>query len=257
MPPRPHLRPLVKLPLTVDKILGWADAFHKQHGRWPRQSDGLVAGELTQTWTAVDTALRVGLRGLPGGSSLSQLLAKHRGHRHRLLTPRLSVNLILRWADSHHRQTRQWPHRHSGAVLDAPEENWAAIDAALHVDSRGFRGGKSLAGILARRRGVDNQTTRPALTVGQILTWAEAHHTLFGAWPSKDTGPIGNTGETWIGVDTALRRGYEGCWVVRRCRNCSRRMASFRDTNRQGGGHGSERLIPRNYTGQETAITVG
>jgi hypothetical protein len=210
MPRQPRFRPQVKPPLSVEKILAWADAFRAAHGRWPTQGDGLVPGELTQTWAAVDSALRVGLRGLPGGSSLSRLLAQRRGHRHRLLTPRLTVNQVLRWADAHRRRTGDWPHQHSGPVAEAPGENWAAIDHALRRGLRGLRGGTSLAGTLAKRRGRPRQADRPPLTVEQILAWAEAQHTLFGAWPSKDTGPIGTTGETWLGVDTALRAGLRG-----------------------------------------------
>jgi hypothetical protein len=210
MPRQPHFRPQVKPPLSVAKVLAWADQFRARHGRWPTQDDGLVPGELTQTWAAVDTALRVGLRGLPGGSSLSRLPAQRRGHRHRLLTPRLTANQVLHWADAHRRRTGDWPHRHSGPVAEAPAENWAAIDAALHVGSRGLRGGTSLAGLLAKRRGRPRQVDRPPLTAEQILAWAEAQHTLFGAWPSKGTGAIGTTGETWLGVDTALRVGLRG-----------------------------------------------
>src|SRR5262249_20961386 len=154
--------------------------------------------ELTQTWCSIDNALRVGFRGLPGGDSLAQFLVRHRGHRHKRYCPRLTVNQILHWADSHRRRTGKWPQRSSGPVLEVPGETWSAIDAALYTGGRGLRGGMSLADILNRRRGVPNPVAPPPLTVQKILLWAEAHHTLFGAWPSKDTGAIGNTGETWL-----------------------------------------------------------
>ena len=210
MPRRLPIRPLVKPPLTVKQILAWADAFREQHGRFPTKDSGVVPGELTQTWIAVDSALRVGLRGLPGGSSLSQLLAKHRDYRHLLLTPRLSRRKILRWADAHHRRTGEWPTKLSGAVTDAPGETWSAIDAALYAGVRGLQGGRTLADLLFRQRGVLNRKTQPPLTIAQILTWADAQRVLFGAWPSKQTGPIGNTGETWESVNAALRLGLRG-----------------------------------------------
>src|SRR5260221_44815 len=65
----------------------------------------------------------------------------------------------------------------------------------------------ALADLLYRQRGVLNRKAQPPLTIAQILKWAEAQHTLFGAWPSKYTGPIGNTGETWESVNAALRLG--------------------------------------------------
>jgi len=208
--PRLHFRPLVKPPLTVKQILAWADAFREQHGSFPRKDSGLVPGELTQTWIAVDSALRVGLRGLPGGSSLSQLLAKHRDYRHLFLTPRLTRHQILRWADAHRRRTGDWPTKQSGPVLDAAGETWSGIDAALYAGVRGLRGGRTLADLLYRQRGILNRKTQPPLMIAQILTWAEAHHALFGGWPSKGTGPIGNTGEMWDSVNAALRLGLRG-----------------------------------------------
>jgi hypothetical protein len=208
--PRHRFRPLVKPPLTEEKILAWADEFRTRHGFYPKKDSGLVPGELTQMWSAVDTALRKGMRGLPGGSSLSQLLAKHRDYRHLFLTQRLTREQILRWADAHRRRTGDWPTKLSGAVADAPGETWSGIDAALYAGVRGLRGGQTLADLLYRQRGVLNRKTQPPLTIAQILIWAEAQHALFGAWPSKQTGPIGNTGESWEIVNAALRLGLRG-----------------------------------------------
>ncbi len=148
MPIRPRFRPLVKPPLTVDMILAWADEFHRQRGRFPIHDDGIVPGELTQTWCGIDNSLRSGTRGLPGGDTLTKLLVRYRGHRHKRYCPRLAVNQILLWADAHRRRTGEWPTRNSGPVADVPGETWAAIDGALHVGGRGLRGGTSLADIL-------------------------------------------------------------------------------------------------------------
>jgi len=54
------------------------------HGRTRPGSrpKGLVAA-LEETWVAIETALRNGCRGLPGGSSLAKVLAEHRGLRRR------------------------------------------------------------------------------------------------------------------------------------------------------------------------------
>ena len=49
------------------------------------------------------------------------------------------------------------------------------------------------------------------LTIQRILAWADAHHGRTGKWPSQQTGPIdASPGETWIAVDTALRKGNRG-----------------------------------------------
>jgi hypothetical protein len=72
-PPRPHL--------SIDQILGWADAFHASAGRWPKRNDGRRCLPDTN-WSALDQCLRYGLRGLNPGSSLAKLLLARRGRRH-------------------------------------------------------------------------------------------------------------------------------------------------------------------------------
>ena len=69
--------------LTVEQILAWADAHNAAHGRWPNAHSGPIADAPTQNWSKIDMALSKGLRGLSGGTSLSRLLAQHRGHRNR------------------------------------------------------------------------------------------------------------------------------------------------------------------------------
>ena len=64
---------------TAEQILAWADAHHRRTGRWPVTASGPVtAGPLGLNWRALDSALRLGFRGLEGGSSLARLLAEHR-----------------------------------------------------------------------------------------------------------------------------------------------------------------------------------
>jgi hypothetical protein len=66
------------LELNHAQILPWADAHFVAQGKWPSgNSHATVAPSADGNWIAVDSALRVGHRGLPGGSSLFQLLKKH------------------------------------------------------------------------------------------------------------------------------------------------------------------------------------
>ena len=62
---------------TVKQILASADAHHERTGKWPTQASGVVHDAPGETWKNIDKALRAGLRGLPGGSSLSKLLVAH------------------------------------------------------------------------------------------------------------------------------------------------------------------------------------
>jgi hypothetical protein len=196
---------------TVAQVLAWADAFHERTGGWPHCDSGRIWGCPGETWRRVDNALRLGLRGLPSGSSLARLLDEQRGVRNTMALPRLSVKQILVWADVHYKKKGRWPKETSGAVADAPQESWHAIDRALRAGVRGLPGGTSLARVLAQHRGVRNVQSLPRLTVKQILTWADAHHRRTGKWPISNGGAVdGVTGESWSGINSALKIGRRG-----------------------------------------------
>src|SRR3954471_12217455 len=109
MPQRPrrlrHRRP----PLSVDQILAWADEEHRRRGRWPHCKDAEVLADTNEKWVNIDAALRMGFRGLPGGSSLPQLLDQCRGVRNVGDLPELTEEFILAWAQAHHGRTGDWP----------------------------------------------------------------------------------------------------------------------------------------------------
>jgi hypothetical protein len=195
-------------PLTVEQILAWADSNFDRIGKWPGQDSGPVYEATDLTWRAVHLALYKGGRGLPGGSSLVKLLAKHRSARNRLdLTP-LAVDQILVWADEHCKRTSAWPKVKSGAIEGAHGESWNGIEQALRTGRRGLQGCSSLAKLLAHHRGVRNLKDLPPLTIEQILTWGDRHHKRTGQWPSQNSGAVHETsGETWSGINTALNRG--------------------------------------------------
>jgi hypothetical protein len=198
-------------PLTEEQILAWADAHQRRTGSWPTGRSGPIAGTPGETWTAVQMALRNGLRGLPGGSSLPLLLAEHRGARNAWSLPGLTIEQILTWADAFHERTGRWPHPNSGTIPEAPEESWTAINHALKRGSRGLPAGRSLAELLAIERGVRNRVSLPRLSRQRILAWADAHHQRTGKWPTADSGPIPECpGETWLTVREALRKGRRG-----------------------------------------------
>jgi len=64
--------------LTEGQVLAWVDAYHACHGGWPTLRSGPVEEVPDETWMAVDQALRNGLRGFPGGSSLARLIKESR-----------------------------------------------------------------------------------------------------------------------------------------------------------------------------------
>src|SRR6185312_13394772 len=169
--------------LTIPQILAWADAHRRRTGQWPGPHDGGIP-RTRQTWSAIQSALQRGKRGLPGGTSLARVLAEHRGVRNHLAVPTLTEKQILTWADDHHRRTGQYPKHLDGPILCAPGESWLAMEIALVRGHRGLSGGDSLAKLLARSRGVRNKSAIPVLTVKQIKKWAVAFNGRTGKWPT-------------------------------------------------------------------------
>jgi hypothetical protein len=100
----------------------------------------------------MEDALRCGLRGLPGGSSLALLLLERRGVRNHVHLAPLKLRDIRRWARAHRQRTGTWPTALSGPIPEAPGENWNAVNQALYNGSRGLPGGSSLARLLKQRR---------------------------------------------------------------------------------------------------------
>ena len=198
-------------PLTEDQILIWADARYENTGQWPNRASREVLGAPDEKWRNIENALRLGLRGLPGGSSLARLLAEKRSVRNIQGLADLAEAQILQWADAHHEQNGKWPNRTSGDVLGAPGEKWGAIDLALNQGGRGLPGGSSLAKLLAKNRDVRNRMGLPDLTVEQILQWADAHYKKTGKWPNRASREVLDApGENWVNIDTTLRQGLRG-----------------------------------------------
>ena len=200
--------------LTIAEILAWADAHREAHGAWPHRSSGTVSdAPHFLTWKAVESALAQGHRGLPGGSTLADLLARHRDVAKAEKRPRLTVAEILAWADAHQAATGAWPKSASGIVRDAPHaETWQTINSALAQGCRGLRGGLTLPDLLAQHRGVPKVVTAPRLTVDEILVWADAHHAATGEWPGRNTGLVRDASHTltWQAVGAALTQGHRG-----------------------------------------------
>jgi hypothetical protein len=201
----------VRPTLTVGRILAWADAYHETTGQWPTRHSGPIRGVYGESWSGLDDDLRVGRRGLPGGSTLARLLAEQRGLRNAHTIPRLTVEQILAWADAHRAAFGRWPGQGSGPVHGAPGERWRAINSALTEGWRGLPGGSTLVRVLVEHRGRQALNGRPDLTIEQILGWADAHHSAHGRWPVEESGAVeGAPGESWGAISLALLYGRRG-----------------------------------------------
>ena len=197
--------------LTIQIILEWADAYHARTGEWPKAGHKRIPGMVGLDWRAVENALRLGLRGLPGGSSLAKVLAGHRAVRNVKNLAPLTEELILSWADEHYQKMGKWPNENSGEILDWIGETWINVDAALRQGFRSLPGGSSLAHLLVTHLGVRTKANIPRLTLEQILEWADAHYRRTGKWPQVRSGPVlDSPGETWMAVEAALVNGCRG-----------------------------------------------
>jgi superfamily II DNA or RNA helicase len=206
-----RLRDAAPRPLTEEQILAWADDHYERTGKWPGQESGEIAADQNDTWRNVNNALRIGLRGCPGGSSLALLLERERGVRNLQNLPPLTKEQILGWVDSYWHMKNAWPGQDSGPIHDAPGETWSGIDQALRLGKRGLAGFSSLASLLEDERGVRNCKNLPALTSEQILACADIHYERTGRWPKARTGRvIEASGETWMGLEMALQKGRRG-----------------------------------------------
>jgi superfamily II DNA or RNA helicase len=84
-------------------------------------------------------------------------------------------------------------------------------------------------------RAVKATTEKPALSIEQILQWADEWKARTGGWPNATSGAIPNTEETWAGVAHALTRGHRGMYV-HRC-TLSQLLHDYRGVrNRRGLG---------------------
>jgi len=194
-------------PLSPKKMLTWADKHRHRTNEWPIIHSGPILDAPGETWSAIQNALVLGLRGLPGGSSLPQLLAEHRGVRNPSRPPKMTKRKILTWADAHFQRTGKWPSAHSGPIVEAPGETWRGVDRALADGGRGFPGGSSLSRLLDAHRPDRDRT----LSIEQILRWADMFHKRTGKWPTAHSGAIGYPAAgTWRSIAMALFQGGRG-----------------------------------------------
>jgi hypothetical protein len=194
--------------ITESEILAMADAHFAKHGVWPNVNSGRVSEGSEDTWSALDQSLRHKTRGLPGGSSISRLIAANRYVDRKAITEAE----ILALADAHFAAYGVWPTAHSGRVSNVSDENWSALDQCLRLGLRSLSGGSSVARLIAANRDTHRIRIRKEITIERISDWTDSHRRRTGEWPTTVTGAILEApGKTWIQIDRILRRGAEGC----------------------------------------------
>ncbi|MCW8138439.1 MAG: hypothetical protein KIT58_05985, partial [Planctomycetota bacterium] len=197
-------------PLTVETILAWADAERKESGKWPHAVAGPVRGVPGENWNSIDRALRLGFRGLPGGTSIAQLLEQHRGAANHLEPRRMTLRQIASWARAHHQAHGRWPTRDAGAIPGTPF-TWCAVSNALVKGIHGLPGGTTLPRFL-EGLGARNIGRLLPLTDARVGRWARDFFRKHGRWPNKTDGQIDGApeGDTWRRITASIVQGRRG-----------------------------------------------
>lgn len=203
---------LLREPLSITQIVAWAEDHVTRTGRWPSINSGPVLARPDEKWVNINMALRTGLRGLPGGMTLSRLLRREPGSDRNLNRPKLTYRRILEWADEYFWRHDRWPRFDSGRIPGSDGDAWSHIDASLKQGLRGLPGGLTLVKFLHRHRCAPYQERGESpLTERQILAWADAHFRRTGRWPTGGTGPVLDaSGEDWRRLRDSLFAGHRG-----------------------------------------------
>ena len=226
--------------LDEAQIVRWARGHFRRTAKWPTLASGRVGDAPGETWAALDLALARGTRGLPGGSSVAELLARYGIKRNPQRARPLTTKQILTWADAFFNANGVWPDRESGPIAKTYGETWGGIHKALLRGRRGLHGKLSLAAFLNEHRGIyRGKSRRPRrvpesqrLNVDQISKWAAAFQRQTGAWPDRDSGLIPDSGG--LKWSTSTRRSSAdraGCRADRRWRQWGKSTVELSQPN--------------------------
>ena len=202
-----YLKEIGAYSLSEELIVKAIKAYHEEHGRYPyhRCGDASKYIGFKITWNGVGTCLRLGHRGLPGGSSLLQIRQKYFTG----IEPPLTEKALLNAMEAYHKGHGKYPAGKSG---DASKYigfkiTWGSLDSCLRRGLRGLPGNSSLLQLRQKHRmGIETP-----LTEESIVKAMKDYHEEHGKYPSKKTPLVlKDLGMTWKAVDSCLRQGYRG-----------------------------------------------
>jgi hypothetical protein len=201
-----------KMPLSDEFILDMVDQFKNEHGKFPGQYSGLVAGGFPgDDWGGYNASLRDGGRGLHGGTTLAKLIhSRYPEYVHSKNCENLTVEFIVDRAKEHLDLNGKFPVVKGGSVTNGyPGDTWNGYDRALFEGGRGLPGGTTLKRLLAKELGAPNHMDKPALTEEYIVELAKQHKERTGKRPSCKSGAVigGHHGDTWNGYQQVLQTG--------------------------------------------------
>jgi hypothetical protein len=202
--------------LTKEIIINWVRSYIDKHKRKPYKSDGIVEfaeGEFKGIiWNSINSALNRGNRGLPGNSSLSDLIEENFDIKNPKNAPQLSENsicdLIQTFIDLYERK----PQSTDENVPGIEGLSWANIDRRLREGSYGLPGGSSLAQLIRERFSIRDQVIVPTIPLEMIHSWVESYLAEYREKPTAKSGKIKYAsgefqGLSWHSVNQAIKTG--------------------------------------------------
>lgn len=205
-------RNIQRLPaLGVSQVRSWIVRWHKRTGAFPMKKDGAIPGSGGETWSAIETALLQGKRGLPQAGSLADFLVREFSTRNKKRLPHLDESKVKDWIQTWHARTGRYPRSKDGVIPKSGGETWSAINNALRRGSRGLPKHGSLSILLETAFGQPHPKKLPKLTLVQIRNWATAYLARERKWPTANSELIPEADEwTWAKVNQCLRKGTRG-----------------------------------------------
>lgn len=189
-------------PLTEELVWQWMVEHRDEHGRWPA-NDSKHRSPDGSGWSAINTSLSFGHRGLPGGSSLATLRRKIMGEKK---PAPLTEEMIWKWMQAYHAEHKRWPTSVTTDITPGGS-TWNVIDNSLRTGRHGLPGGSSLAQL---RRKINKEKTPVLLTEWGVWKWMRSFYKKHGKWPTQLTTELASNGSTWSAVDEWLRSGRRG-----------------------------------------------
>ena len=203
---------LVKPDLTEEMIIEAAKVYLDRTGELPGQysGDATIDFGYAETWPSVHGAVRLGYRGLPGGTSLPKLLIKYGLKDDK---SDLTEQIILAAVRGYLGRKGTLPSCESGdATLDFGfPDTWRRVDNALKLGNRGLPGGSSLGKFMLQHA---LKGEKPDLTEEKIVEAVRKFVARTGKLPSGDSSGDASEDfgfqETWRSIDHCLHGGYRG-----------------------------------------------
>jgi len=230
----------VRKNLSVNRLTRWIKATKSKTGQYPAQADAIVwdqteGGEFkivrSESWRAIDNALRNGYRGSRNENFLNVKSLSDFKIKNNFVDDRaLSETQIVKWLATTIEKTGKIPSildqdvwtKNSNSDFEVVDgETWVSIDSAIRGKTRGLsKNGQPIASSLADLKKKHGFVEDKSLSENQIIAWILSTYKKTGKYPSMADNDVwteisnGNfilvQDESWSKIDSALNNKQRG-----------------------------------------------